>query len=168
MTRRLQPPLQESEEDSRRRVDGLAATGRSTESSDEGASPSEDVPFSAPMSGGATFPAPPLAGIYAGGATADGDGDELVAVDVGDDHDVSSEQASSTRTGRGMSGVPNDSESVVVKNDRAGPMEQFRLLLSRSWRQVNRAKFANITRVSAASHGCVHELCAGHHRPRQG
>ncbi|CAN0023380.1 unnamed protein product, partial [Sphacelaria rigidula] len=33
------------------------------------------------------------------------------------------------------------------RRGRAGPLEQFRLLLARSWRQVNRAKFANITRV---------------------
>lgn len=33
------------------------------------------------------------------------------------------------------------------RGQRAGPLEQFRLLLSRSWRQVNRAKFANVTRV---------------------
>eukprot|EP00752_Nemacystus_decipiens_P009766 g8722.t1 len=32
---------------------------------------------------------------------------------------------------------------------KAGPLEQFRLLLARSWRQVNRAKFANATRVIA-------------------
>ena len=33
------------------------------------------------------------------------------------------------------------------RSQRAGPVEQFRLLLARSWRQVNRAKFANMTRV---------------------
>lgn len=34
-----------------------------------------------------------------------------------------------------------------ARRRRAGLVEQFRLLLSRSWRQVNRAKFANMTRV---------------------
>lgn len=41
----------------------------------------------------------------------------------------------------------------LVRRQRAGFVEQFRLLLARSWRQVNRAKFANITRVSFPARG---------------
>lgn len=43
--------------------------------------------------------------------------------------------------------------------ERAGAMEQFRLLLARSWRQVNRAKFANATRVSGGREGGKKERC---------
>lgn len=43
---------------------------------------------------------------------------------------------------------------------RAGPVEQFRLLLARSWRQVNRAKFANATRVRASSWCLMGCACA--------
>lgn len=40
------------------------------------------------------------------------------------------------------------------RGEGPGPMEQFRLLLARSWRQVNRAKFANATRVRTIGGGC--------------
>lgn len=52
-----------------------------------------------------------------------------------------------TSTSSDVAIVPSPNES------KAGPLEQFRLLLARSWRQVNRAKFANATRVRTVHGG---------------
>ena len=55
-----------------------------------------------------------------------------------------------TRVHAGKESAQGMGGALVVKpriRRRAGLVEQFRLLLSRSWRQVNRAKFANMTRV---------------------
>ncbi|CAM9887442.1 unnamed protein product [Ascophyllum nodosum] len=57
-----------------------------------------------------------------------------------------------TRVHAGKESAQGMGGALVVKpriRRRAGLVEQFRLLLSRSWRQVNRAKFANMTRVVA-------------------
>lgn len=83
--------------------------------------------------------------------------DRLARFDV--DHRASSSSSSSSSfalgtlirsaglVSGGSTGVPT---TRSLSEAKAGPLEQFRLLLARSWRQVNRAKFANATRVSTS------------------
>ncbi|CAM9357176.1 unnamed protein product [Scytosiphon promiscuus] len=57
---------------------------------------------------------------------------------------VSAPSAKDVRVSRARKGAKNGGRA-----HGAGPLEQFKLLMARSWRQVNRAKFANATRVIA-------------------
>ncbi len=68
----------------------------------------------------------------------------------GGDGDVSEEKEAAAERGGALSTAKRArrrSGAVGKKERKAGPLEQFRLLMARSWRQVNRAKFANATRV---------------------
>lgn len=117
------PPDQESEKESRERIDRLAAgyvssTPEQTETSSRGFARGTRVSY-----GGASWTTRSWRGKDKG----------VAAVNAG------------KQAALGMHGAL--ALEPRARRRRAGLVEQFRLLLSRSWRQVNRAKFANMTRV---------------------